>query len=116
MTALLIVAMLAIAALLAIGAAAAFSISNQDDERRAEVEELGLAQRAKISLIQAISIAEQVTGGRAFGKRLASWNGFTFYEIELGKDNRMLTVRVDVQTGKLAKAVPGKERWGENID
>jgi uncharacterized membrane protein YkoI len=116
MTALRIVAMLAIAALLAIGAAVAFSISNQDDEGRAEAEELGLAQSAKMSLIQAISIAEQVAGGRAFETRLASWNGFTFYEIELGKDNRMLTVRVDVQTGKLAKAVPGKERWGENID
>ena len=114
MTALRIVAMLAIAALLAIGAAVAFSISNQDDKGRAK--ELGLAQSAKISVIQAISIAEQVTGGRAFETRLASWNGFTFYEIELGKDNRMLTVRVDVQTGKLAKAVPGKERWGENID
>ena len=80
------------------GASAAFAgeKGNETDQQ----SELNAVTNAKTSLSQAISAAEQETGGKAVDTGLENQDGVMAYEIEIAKGNTLQRVLVDSDSGK----------------
>jgi hypothetical protein len=69
-------------------------------------KELTALQNAKISLVQAITGAEQKSGGKAIGAGLNNENGAMTYGVEVRKGNTVETVLVDLNSGDVVKVLP----------
>ena len=69
-------------------------------------QEMAALRNAKISLAQAITGAEQKSGGKAINAGLNNENGAMTYGIEVIKDNSIETVLVDLNTGEVVKVLP----------
>jgi uncharacterized membrane protein YkoI len=70
-----------------------------DDQREAQV-----IAGAKTSLASAIAAAEQQSGGKATEASLENAKDSPVYEIKLANGDKTQTVRIDVNTGKVASA------------
>lgn len=61
-------------------------------------------QNAKISLSEAIHIAEQATGGKSTEAEFEMEHGKAIYEVEIRMaDNREIEVEIDAQSGSILK-------------
>ena len=69
---------------------------------------------AKMSLAQAVSLAEQQAGGKAYEADFENKHGKMRYEIVVAKDNAAHEIVIDATTGQVVKSVPGKD--GEHDD
>ena len=88
---------LALAAVLATGAGAAYAQDNRDQDRR----DLATLAAMKVTLPQAIATAEQQGGGRAVGADVSQRNGATRIAVEIVGPQGVKTVMVDGVTGQV---------------
>ncbi len=96
----------AVAGLLATGALAgtAFAAGN------GEAQEATALQGAKITLPQAITTAEQQTGGKAFDAGVDAAHGATRIAVETNGPKGVQTVIVDAQSGQVVGTHAGGEK------
>jgi len=95
---------IALAALLAVGAAAgAARAENQDQDRPDAAALAGM----KVTLMQAITTAEQQAGGRAVGADVSQEQGAVRIAVEVAGPQGMKTVLVDAQTGQVTATQDG---------
>jgi len=64
-------------------------------------QEISAVLNAKTSLVQAIAIAERKIGGKAVETGFENRDGAMAYEIKIAKGNRIQTVLVALDTGKI---------------
>lgn len=101
------------------GAGAAFAANgeNRNEQRDDEQQEAVAVQNAKISLAQAISAAEQYTGGKAIDSGIENHDGKVLgYDVKVIKSGAVQQVLVDMGTGhvlKVAAADSENEEGGE---
>ena len=92
-----------VAAVVGLGGTAAVFAANGSNQNRAQQEATAI-QNAKISLVQAITAAEQYTGGKAIDSGIENQNGKVIaYEVKVVKDNTVQEVLVDLGTGQVMK-------------
>jgi uncharacterized membrane protein YkoI len=64
-----------------------------------------LAEQAKISMAEAITVAEQIIPGKPVQVQMGKDLGHTVYKVEIvGKDNKSRWVYVDAITGAITEA------------
>jgi uncharacterized membrane protein YkoI len=96
---------LALAGLLAAGTLGAARAAGHDEDREARA-----LQGAKVSLIQAITTAEQQTGGRAFDAGVDTKGGQTRIAVETNGPKGVQTVTIDAQSGQVVGTHAGGEQ------
>ncbi|MGH8559303.1 MAG: PepSY domain-containing protein [Methylococcales bacterium] len=74
-----------------------------------EARELRLFSQAGISLTEAITAAEQKTGGKAFEAELDDEANTVQFEVETIKDGKIQKVMVNAQTGKVLRVALDEE-------
>ncbi|MGH8132650.1 MAG: PepSY domain-containing protein, partial [Steroidobacteraceae bacterium] len=97
--------MLALAGLLAGGLASTAFAASGDESREATA-----LQGAKVTLPQAIAIAEQQTGGRAYDAGVDIKGGVARIAVETNGAKGVQTVTVDAQTGQVVGTHAGAEQ------
>jgi len=100
-----IIASLALAGLVGAGAIAGTAVAADRDGDK----EANALQGAKVSLIQAITAAEQQTGGRAYDAGVDVKSGQTRIVVETNGPNGVQTVAVDAQSGQVVASHSGGE-------
>jgi len=101
-----LVASLALAGLIAVGAAAGTAVAAGGDEDR----EATALQGAKVSLVQAIATAEQQTGGQAYDAGVDPNGGQTRIMVETNGPKGVQTVAIDAQSGQVVGGHAGAEQ------
>jgi len=96
---------LALAGLLAAGTLGAAFAAGQDEDRDATA-----LQGAKVSLIQAITTAEQQTGGQAFDAGVDTKGGRTRIAVETNGPKGVQTLTIDAQSGQVVGTHAGGEQ------
>ena len=97
---------LALAAVVATGALAGTAFAaNQAEDR-----ETTALMTAKVTLTQAIAVAEQQTGGRAYDAGVNIDGGQTRIVVETNGPKGAQTVSVDAQTGQVVTSHAGGEQ------
>lgn len=79
--------------------------ANARERRDEPTDESRILSTAKVSLGQAVTAAEQATGGRAAGTGIEDQNGIVHFEVTILKDKARKKVLVDTQTGQVVKIV-----------
>ncbi len=87
-----------LAALLATGAASGFALAAENGHKE---NDAAMLASAKITLQQAITTAEQQSGGRAVGADLTQEKGVVQIEVEIAGPQGAKTVLVNAQTGQV---------------
>ncbi len=90
-------ALSAIAVLTAVTIGAGYAANSVDNDTRT-------VQQAKISLTEAIEIAERHVGGKAIRAELEDENGTLVYGVEVGSGAQTTDVKVDLSDGKILSA------------
>ena len=72
-------------------------------------DEARILSTAKVTLNQAVTAAEQATGGKAADTGIEDQNGVVHFEVTILKDNARHKVLVDTQTGQVVKIVASKD-------
>ena len=72
-----------------------------NESKEKEIQELKLFNSAKISLIDAIKVAEQKTGGKAMEAEVNDDSDTIQFEIDVLKDGKTHEVIVDGKTGSV---------------
>ena len=75
------------------------------DSREGPTDEARILSSAKISMSQALTAAEQATGGKAVGTGIEDRDGTVHFEVTILKDNTRQKVLVDTQTGIVVKTI-----------
>ena len=83
--------------------ATAANVAQAGESKEKEAKELKLFSEAKISLTEAIKVAEQKVGGKAMEAELDDESNTVQFEIEVLKDGKIHEVMVDGKTGKVLK-------------
>ncbi len=98
---------------LAIGLAGAARADSSEDRSDAAV-----LAAAKVSLGQAIAIAERRAGGRAIGAEVDNGNGAARIAVEVASAQGVRTVLIDPQTGHVVaiRATRGKHQAKDGAD
>ncbi|MCK9606412.1 MAG: PepSY domain-containing protein [Methylomonas sp.] len=81
----------------------AINLARATEAKDEEVNELLLFSQAKISLQEAITAAEQKTGGKAMEAELNDESAAVQFEVEIVKNGKVHEVIVDGKTGKVLK-------------
>lgn len=105
-------AAMALAALLALGAAGGIAHASERSEDQTDVAALA---SMKVTLSQAIATAEQQAGGKAVGADVIQENGATRIAVEVAGQGSVKTVLIDAQSGKVTAAHEGGQD-GEDDD
>jgi uncharacterized membrane protein YkoI len=84
-------------------AAAGVTVSQADDDKGEAAKKLQLFSQAKISLTEAIKIAEQKIGGKALEAELEDKAGTVQFEVEVVKDGILHEAMIDAKTGQVLK-------------
>ena len=87
----------AFAVLTAVALGTAYAENSMENDART-------LQQAKISLTQAIAIAEQHVGGKAIRAELEDENGTLVYGVEVGSGVQTTDVKVGMSDGKILSA------------
>lgn len=74
-----------------------------------EDQEASALQGAKVTLVQAIGMAEQQTGGQAFDAGVSTAGGQTRIAVETNGPKGVQTVTIDAQSGQVVGAHAGGE-------
>ena len=88
--------------LMVLGASGASLAEERKDDGAAEAAAL---QGSKVTLAQAIAVAEQATGAKALDAGIDNENGTNFIVVGVMKDDQPHKVLIDLQTGAVAKVV-----------
>jgi len=88
-------------ALMMVGSAINLTQANETKDK--EVNELQLFSQAKITLQEAIKIAEQKTGGKAIEAEIDDDSAAVQFEVEIVKEGKVHEVIIDGKTGKVLK-------------
>lgn len=97
---------LALAGLLVAGTFAGAALATGGDEDR----EATALQGAKVSLVEAITTAEQQTGGRAYDAGVSLKDGQTRITVETNGPKGVQTVAIDAQSGQVVGSHDGGEQ------
>ena len=95
----------AFAVLTAVAIGTAYGANSPENDART-------VQQAKISLTQAIAIAEQHVGGKAIHAELEDENGTLVYGVEVASGEQTTDVKVDVSDGRILSAQADHESEG----
>lgn len=106
---------LALAALLAVGAAGGIAHAKERDGKQDGRDAAALAGM-KVTLQQAIATAEQQAGGRAVGADVSQEQGATRVAVEVAGPQGVKTVLVDAQTGQVTATQDGGHDGEDNDD
>ena len=79
------------------------NIAQAGESKDKEAKELKLFSQAKISLTEAIKVAEQKVGGKAMEAEVDDESNTVQFEVEILKDGKIHEVMVDGKTGKVLK-------------
>jgi hypothetical protein len=79
-------------------------------------QEMTALKNAKISLAQAITGAEQKSGGKAINAGLNNENGAMTYGVEVVKNNAIQTVLVDMDSGQIVKVITADSEAENNTE
>jgi uncharacterized membrane protein YkoI len=79
-------------------------------------DEAAIIRNAKVTMAQAITAAEQMTGGKAVGTGIEDQDGAVFLEVQILKDTQRHKVLVDPQSGQVVKTVQEDHEEEENGD
>ena len=104
-------------ALIALGTVGAFAYA--DSEAKHENDAIADLAKTKVSLSQAITVAEQHVSGKASRASLEDENGRLVYEIEVASAKKVMDVKVDSADGKVISSKPDKadaEQEGQEED
>ncbi|MDQ2803563.1 MAG: PepSY domain-containing protein [Pseudomonadota bacterium] len=96
---------IALAGLLATGALAGTARAASNDENR----EATALQSARVTLSQAIAVAEQQTGGKAFDAGVDTKSAQTRIAVETNGAKGIQTVTVDAESGRVVGTHAGGE-------
>jgi len=91
------------------------TLTQASESKSDEAKELQLFSQAKISLVDAIKVAEQKTGGKALEAELDDDAQAVQFEVEIVKDGKVHEVKVDGKTGEVLK-VALEEEAGESAE
>jgi uncharacterized membrane protein YkoI len=94
----------AMATVVALGSTVAIAYAGSNDNSQ-DSQEMAALRNAKISLAQAITGAEQQSGGKAINAGLNNENGAMTYGVEVIKGNTVQTVLIDINTGQVVKVL-----------
>jgi len=113
------IACLALATLLATGAASSIAYAQDRDRDRdqgQDQDQRDITTRAgmKVTLQQAIGTAEQQMGGRAVGAEVFRQKGAAHFSVEVAGPGGIKTVLVDAQTGKVTATNASSEDREDN--
>ena len=97
----------AAAALLTLGAAAGVA---RAESGHGEAGDVAAMATSKVTLVQAITLAEHVAGGTAIDAGLDSEHGQPAIAVAVAAKDGVHTVLVDIATGKLATTQRGGEQ------
>ena len=86
---------------IAIFSVSATNSAQANESKEKEIQELKLFNSAKISLIDAIKVAEQKTGGKAMEAEVNDDSDTIQFEIDVLKDGKTHEVIVDGKTGSV---------------
>lgn len=81
----------------------AVNVAQASDSKEKDAKELQLFSQAKISLSEAIKVAEQKVGGKAMEAEIDDEASSVQFEIEVVKEGKVHNVLVDGNTGKVLK-------------
>ena len=95
---------IAMATVMALGSSVAIAYAGSNDNSQ-DSQEMTVLRNAKISLAQAITGAEQQSGGKAINAGLNNENGAMTYGVEVIKGNTIQTVLIDINTGQVVKVL-----------
>ncbi len=103
--------LLAVGAIATAGVAfAAHSVGQDEDD-----DAIASLAQAKLSLVQAVDIAQTQTTGRATRAELGNENGAPIFEIQVAAaDNKIIDVKVDAVLGKVLSSHADKGEHGEH--
>lgn len=105
---------LAMTLILVAGGTAAFAKSGADGSDNDAVADLA---NAKVTLVQAVTTAEQHAGGRATGAELETEKSKALYEVEVVSANKAVyDVTVDAGTGKVLASKIDKADSADEAD
>lgn len=106
-----------IGALMVLGTAGAFAYA--DSEVKHENDAIAELAKTKVSLSQAITVAERHVSGKASRASLEDENGRLVYNVEVASAKKVMDVQVDSIDGKVISAKPDKadaEHEGQEED
>ncbi len=106
---------LAGAAVLATTAAAWAASDDRDNGMAAANDALAIGQ-AKVSLMQAIAVAEQRTGGKASKAEYEKTQGGWVYDVEVVNGTDVSDIRVDADAGTVISSIADRADRGEAHD
>lgn len=101
--------------LTALAALSAITIGNVYAAKSAENDALAVAN-AKISMTQAVTAAEQYTGGKSARAEYEQHKGQWVYDVEVVKDTKVTDVKVDPSSGRIIAAVEDKSDHDDDND
>lgn len=102
------------AAIIAIGLATAGAFAYANQSSTTENDALADLAKARISLVDAVNTAQQLTGGKATRAELDGERGTTVFNIEVATaDQKVLDVRIDAITGTVLATKEDKRESGE---
>lgn len=101
----------ALAVLLATGAASGVALANGSGEEQQDAAQLA---NAKVTLIEAIATAEHQAGGQAVGAGVDNENGTVRIAVDVAGTQGVKTVLVDPQTGKVTGTMPAGDTGQED--
>jgi len=81
----------------------AVNVAQASDSKEKDAKELQLFSQAKISLSEAIKVAEQKVGGKAMEAEIDDEASSVQFEIEVVKEGKVHNVLVNGNTGKVLK-------------
>ncbi|MCG2663828.1 MULTISPECIES: PepSY domain-containing protein [unclassified Brevundimonas] len=103
-----------LASALAIGGVALANGVSPERVEADDVQEIAAVMGARVSLVQAVAIAERQNGGKALEAAFDDESG-SRWEVELARDGQVSTYLVDMTTGALS-AAPGESETDEGSE
>lgn len=104
------------AAIAAGGVGTALAQNTGQNDTRGEASELAALQGAKVSLSEAIGIAEKEAGGKAVEAGIDDENGQYAYEVEVLGSDAEQEVLIDPASGKVTKIAKADQDEGDESD
>jgi uncharacterized membrane protein YkoI len=95
--------------MMSIAIALLLSGATLSEARASHAEDLKSLQTAKISLSDAVGIAENAQSGTAIEADLDQENGKTVYDVTVVKDQKFYELRIDAETGDVLHIAEDKD-------
>jgi uncharacterized membrane protein YkoI len=84
--------------------------------RESATDDAAIVANAKVTMTQAIAVAESQVGGKAVGSGIEDQNGTVAFEVEVLKDGQRHKVLIDPQSGQVVKSAVADNEHDGNGD